>query len=207
MTFDEFVSHIKESIQPRFNIESVNDLQTEMLDLAPLNIVNKQVLRFYRAISSTGVIHFGKTLLLTGIKSEQIKDVLQWAALCKDLLLDPATSDVYLFIIWCGGVTPSMEECLRIEANEDFCRKFVLRPSEDLESFIDRTFLKKVDVPEPLDLGQDPLISAFSGLEEEFSWLDESEKARWRSAFNSGASGFDLFNMLISNKLEKDEAS
>ena len=208
MTFEQFASHIKDSIQARFHVESPNVIQTEMLDLTPQTITNKQVLRFCRPLSSDVSSQFGKTLLVTGIDPDQIRDVLQWAAICKEVLLDPETSDVYLFIIWLGENIPSIEECLRIEANEDFCRKFVLRPNETVESFIERTFLKKIDAPEPLDLGQDPLISAFSGLEQQFSWLDETEKARWRAAFNSGASSFELFNALLtSNKSENNEAS
>jgi hypothetical protein len=207
MTFEQFARHIKDSIQTRFRIESPNVIQTEMLDLTPQDITNKQVLRFCRPLSSDVSSQFGKTLLVTGIDPDQIRDILQWAALCKEVLLDPETSDVYLFIMWLGENIPSIEECLRIEANEDFCRKFVLRPNETIESFIERTFLKKIDAPEPLDLGQDPLISAFSGLEEHFSWFDHAEKNRWKEAFNSGASGSDLFDALITHKPENNEAS
>jgi hypothetical protein len=121
------------------------------------------------------------------------------------LILKLQTS--YLFILWHNDSAPSIEECLRVEANEDFCRKFVLRPNESAESFITRTFLKKVDAPHPLDLGQDPLISAFSGLEEQYDWFDEAEKTKWKEAFNSGASGSDLFNALITHKSENNEAS
>ena len=91
--------------------------------------------------------------------------------------------------------------------SEDICRKFVLRPNETIESFIERTFLKQVEAPQPLDLGQDPLISAFSGLEEQFDWFSEAEKARWKEAFGSGASGSDLFDALIIHKSESNEAS
>ena len=127
MTFEQFANHIKENIQARFHMERPNVIQTEMLDLTPQGIANKEVFRFCRPISSNVSNQFWKTLLVTGIDPDQIRDVLQWAALCKELLLDPETSDVYLFIIWSGENNPSIEECLRIEANEDFCRKFVLK--------------------------------------------------------------------------------
>ncbi len=208
MTFEPFTAHINSIVENRFSIDNQSDIITDILSLLPENIADKQVLRCYRQHSSDTSSRYMKTLLMVGITSDKLRDVLQWAALCKELLLDPETSDVYLFIIWPGENKPSIEECLRIEANEDFCRKFVLRPDETIESFIERTFLKKIDAPEPLDLGQDPLISAFSGLEQQFSWLDEAEKARWRAAFNSGASSFELFNTLLtSNKSESNEAS
>lgn len=207
MTFEQFTAHINSVIENRFSIENQNDIQAEMLALLPENIGNKQVLRFCRQDSSDTLSRYMKTLLIVGIASDNLRDALQWAALCKEVLLDPETSDVYLFIMWLGDNNPSIEECLRIEANEDFCRKFVLRLNETVESFIERTFLKKIDVSELLDLGQDPLISAFSGLEEHFSWFDQAEKTRWKEAFNSVASGSDLFDALTTHKPENNEAS
>lgn len=207
MTFEQFTAHINSVVENRFSIENQNDIKTEMLALLPENIGRKQVLRVCRQDSSDTLSRYMKTLLIVAITSDNLRAALQWAALCKEMLLDPETSDVYLFIMWLGDNNPSIEECLRIEANEDFCRKFVLRPSVTVESLIERTFLKKVDAPQPLDLGQDPLISAFSGLEEDFGWLDQAEKTRWKEAFNSGASGSDLFDALITHKPENNEAS
>lgn len=207
MTFEQFTAHINSVIENRFSIDNQNDIKAEMLALLPENIGGKHVLRFCRQDSSNTLSRYMKTLLIVSITSDNLRAALQWAALCKEMLLDPETSDVYLFIMWLSDNNPSIEECLRIEANEDFCRKFVLRPSEPVESFIERTFLKKNDIPQPLDLGQDPLMSAFSGLEEQFDWFDEAEKARWREAFNSGASSFDLFNLIINHKSESNEAS
>lgn len=208
MTFASFAEYTSRVIENRFSIESKSDIKSDMLALFPDNISNKQVLRFYRQhIPDIEGPHM-KTVLMVGTTLSKVKDVLQWAALCKEILLDPETSDVYLFIMWLDGNIPSVEECLKIEANEDFCRRFVLRSNENIESFIERTFLKKIDTTVPLDLGQDPLISAFSGLEQEFSWLDDAEKARWRAAFNSGESSFELFNTLLtSDKSETNEAS
>jgi hypothetical protein len=207
MEFEQFTTHINSVIENRFSIENQNDLKAEMLALLLENIGNKQVLRFCRQHSSDTLRHYMKTLLIVGITLDNLRDVLQWAALCKEILLDPETSDIYLFIFWLNDSMPSVEECLRIEANEDFCRKFVLRPNETIDSFIERTFLRQVKVPQPLDLGQDPLISAFSGLEEEFRWFGEAEKARWKEAFSSGVSGSELFDALINHKSEDNEAS
>jgi hypothetical protein len=208
MNFEQFIRYINNHIESRFSFENQDDIKLKMLNLASEEVENKQVLRFCRPLELERLPEHFKTLLIVGITSNKnLKDAIEWAAFCKELLLDPETSDLYLFIIWLEDNTPSIEECLRIEANEDFCRKFVLQPNETIESFLERTFLKKIDVPQPLDLGQDPLISAFSGLEEQFSWFDEAEKARWREAFNSGASSFDLFNAIINQKSDSNEAS
>jgi hypothetical protein len=207
MTFEQFSAYIYNVIENRFSIDSKNDIQAEMLALLPENIEYEQVFRFCRQDSTDILGRYMKTVLIVGIELDNLRNALQWAALCKEALLDPETSDIYLFITWIGDNNPSIEECLRIEANEDFCRKLVLRPNETIELFVERTFLKKIDVSEPLDLGQDPLISAFSGFEEYFSWFDQAEKNRWKDAFNSVASGSDLFDVLITHKPENNEAS
>lgn len=208
MTFDQFTTYIIDNIESRFSLEGQNDIKTEMKSLISEDIRDKQVVRFCRQSTFDNLNTHWKTLLMVGITSDNnLRDALQWTAICKELLLDPETSDVYLFIIWSGERKTSMEECLRIEASEDFCRKFVLRPNETKESFIERTFITKIDVPDPVDLGQDPLIAAFSGLEEQFLWFDEIEKAKWRVAFNSGTSSFELFNILINQKSGNNEAS
>lgn len=206
MTFDQFVLYINHQIEARFSIKSQGTIENEMIDMASENLQNKKLLRFFRP-QETSEPRL-KTLLIAGIISDDhLKDALQWAALCKELLLDPETADIYLAIMWSDENQPSLEECLRIEASEDFCRKFVLRPDETNESFVERTFITKVDTPSPLDLGQDPLIVAFSVLEQEFTWFNNEEKIKWREAFSSGTSSFDLFNLLINNKSESNEAS
>lgn len=208
MTFDQFTAQINDNIESRFLTEDGNDLKSKMAHLAAENIHNRQVLRFRRqSVVETTDKHW-KTLLIAGLESDSdLRDTLQWAALCKELLLDPETADLYLFIMWTGDNKVSIEECLRIEASEDFCRKFVLRPDESNESFIERTFIAKFNIPTQVDLGQDPLISAFSGLEERFTWFTDDVKALWREAFSSGNSSFDLFNALTIQKPKNNEAS
>ncbi|MDR6734820.1 ABC-three component system middle component 1 [Sphingobacterium sp. 2149] len=206
MTFDQFISYIHHQIEARFSIISQGTIENEMIEVASENLQNKELIRFFRPLETSEPSL--KTLLVVGINSDSnLKDVLQWAALCKELLLDPETADIYLAIMWTKETQLSIEECLRIESSEDFCRKFVLRPNETKESFLERTFITKVEAPTPLDLGQDPLISAFSVLEQEFAWFNDEEKVKWRQAFSSGMSSFDLFNTLINNQSESNEAS
>jgi hypothetical protein len=206
MNFDQFVSYINIQIEIRFSIKRAEIAEAEMINLASEAIANKDLVRFFRQ-RETSKAHL-KTLLIVGIASSNgLKDALQWAALCKELLLDPETADIYLFIMWSEENQPSIEECLRIEASEDFCRKFVLRPNETKESFVERTFISRIDAQTPVNLGQDPLISAFSGLEEQFPWFDDIEKNKWREAFNSGISSYDLFDALIEHKPKNNEAS
>lgn len=206
MTFDQFVFYLNNQIEARFSLKSQGTIEDEMIELASENLKNKKLLRFFRT-KETPQQHL-KTLLAVCIDSQiHLKEALQWAALCKELLLDPETADIYLVIMWSEEIQPSIEDCLRIEASEDFCRKYVLRPNETKESFIERTFITKIDAPTPLDLGQDPLLSTFSTLEQEFTWFNDEEKVKWRNAFSSGTSSFDLFNTLINNQSERDEAS
>jgi hypothetical protein len=203
MNFKEFTTFINQSLESRFSFEEPNKYSREIESLASENLLEKKVFRFYRKHSSNERNEYCKTLLMAGIKeSNTLKDVLEWTALSKDLLLDPETSDIYLFIFWDGENKPSLEKCLQIEATEDFCRKFVLRPDEDEISFIDRTFIRKLDKSIPVDLGADPLLSTFSEIGNQFSWFDEKEQKKWQLAFSSGLAGNDLFISLMNDNIE-----
>ncbi|MBN9382206.1 MAG: hypothetical protein J0H74_15665 [Chitinophagaceae bacterium] len=207
MSFEKFTSYIDEKVKNRFKVVDDDPLIKEINDLAPDLLPEKQVLRFCRLQEHPEGISHLKTLLSVRIPRERLKDALAWAALSKDMLLNPETADLYLFITWKDENTPSLDECLRIESSEDFCRKFVLRPNEKEETFIERTFISELTIVTPVDLGQDPLISAFSGLEEQFSWFTEEEKRKWLQAFNSGISSYELFYALIDQNPRYDEAS
>ncbi|MBC7759507.1 MAG: hypothetical protein H7069_11670 [Phormidesmis sp. FL-bin-119] len=205
MNFEPFLSVLSEQIKNRFEVSENDSRSEEFMNIGADYLFDKKVLRLLRSNKKLDITVYCKTMLMVDIRREELRDSFEWGALVKEMLLDPETADLYLLIFWKAEVKPSLEECLKIESSEDICRKFVFRPHETIESFIERTFLKEVEAPQPLDLGQDPLISAFSGLEEQFGWFSEAEKARWKEAFGSGASGSDLFDELIIHKSKNNE--
>jgi len=203
MNFEEFTTFISRSLESRFMLVEQDEYMNSIVSLASDNLKEIKAYRFYRDNPSIEQNKYLKTLLIAGInKLINLKEVLEWTALSKDILIDPETSDIYLFIFWHGETKPTLEECLRIEATEDFCRKFVLRPDENEVSFIERTFIYMQKNPIPLDLGVDPLLSTFSDLGNQYSWFDEAEQKKWRLAFNSNMNGNELFNLLMDYKTD-----
>jgi hypothetical protein len=97
MTFEQFTAHISDNVQNRFSLKSYSDIEAEMLALLPEIVGDRQILRFYRQHSSDPLSHFMKTLLMVSITTDNLRDILQWAALCKEMLLDPETSDIISF--------------------------------------------------------------------------------------------------------------
>lgn len=207
MNFQPFISVLIEKIKNRFELSENDTMSKEFIEIGSDYVFDKKVLRLRRFSKiEDSPVHY-KTLLMADIEHKELRESLEWGALVKEILLDPETADLYLFIFWKGETKPSLEECLRIESSEDICRKFVLRDNEGIESFLERTFLSELMIVPPLDLGQDPLFAAFSELEEQFPWFDAREKDRWVAAFNSGHSGYELFDALINQKKDENETS
>jgi hypothetical protein len=72
--------------------------------------------------------------------NEQLERVLTLAANIRAELLGAEPYDLYLFL---GVKNPpaNNDPCLRLEATEQFCRKYVLRPDESVHDLLERTFL------------------------------------------------------------------
>lgn len=71
---------------------------------------------------------------------------------------------------------------LRIESTEQFCRKYVLRPTETLENFLERTFLAKPNAVIKELLSTDPLIKSFLAVQSENNWFNSEEQKKWKEA-------------------------
>jgi hypothetical protein len=111
--------------------------------------------------------------------------------------LGPESTDLYLFLAFNSII--STEECLRIESTEQFCRKYVLLPNEEIFDLLDRTFLQEFISSEDTAKSTDPLERAFSNTLDQFSWLTPEVQKRWKKAF-SELSGSDLFDELLEGR-------
>lgn len=76
-----------------------------------------------------------------------------------------------------------MEECIRIEATEQLCRKYVLLPNETINSFFERTFLSKIVEEKTQIRGKDPLDYALSSIRKDFAWLSDEMEIEWKKCF------------------------
>jgi hypothetical protein len=201
MKINDLTTTLHNYLQSRYRSEENSKILEALKSVSPPELEDKTLFRIQRAYYPNIENLYWKTLLVVGINhKEQLKHAITWTATVKDLLLNPESSDLYLFLCWKEEIQPSLDECLRIEATEEFCRKFVVRPNEDCESLIDRTFIKTIDNSSQNITGSDPLVTALSDVEKEYPWLNHAEQQKWRDAFNSGMSGIELIEELFDIK-------
>ncbi|WP_050516281.1 ABC-three component system middle component 1 [Pseudomonas lactis] len=136
-----------------------------------------------------------KTLLLAHFSSlDQIGLGAKWAADVRDALPEPEASDLYLFLSVNGL---SEGECSRLEADEQFCRKYVLRPSETNLSLVLRTFLGPLEVGDDEVSVADPVVTAMRSTAKEHEWLDSPMQEYWKELFLSTHESAVIASLLI----------
>ena len=143
MKFKDIESEIFRVLDSFYEIQQ-NEFSEELLSYAPDELIHKNVIRIQRNNKNTEFkTDNWKTLLIVELEEQsKLKMALDWVVSVKDSLLDPQTSDIYLFLTFSSEV--NVEECLRIESTEQFCRKYVQLPEEDVAEFVNRTFLQKL---------------------------------------------------------------
>lgn len=200
MKKEEFIEAINKAINGRFKIQPKKDAP-KFDEIKPSELTDVTVFRIQKIpiLQNTSIpLQYWRTILVTLLKNDsQLEKALQWAALVKEALLDPESSDLYLFIIFDNSVNITMESCIRIESTEQFCRKYVARPEESPEQLIERTFLTPLADLSAKNILFDPLISAFSSLESKYPSFNTLTQNKWREAFLSGKNGSEIINELF----------
>ncbi|MBP0945003.1 ABC-three component system middle component 1 [Pseudomonas alliivorans] len=133
-----------------------------------------------------------RTVLLIELPSFAVQSAHHWAANVRDVLPEPETSDLYMFLV-IGQV--SNDEATRIETDDRFCRKVVVRQLETESEFLDRTFLASLEPPGNAESLSDPLVSALKTLTSTHIWTETLVPA-WRSELLSNANGADVVKAL-----------
>ncbi len=210
MKFDNLKAKIYEIVQNSFEFESDTGYVKELTDLADESIKYKGIIRMKR---SGVAIDRWKTIVTVEIDNNnetegdqdikvKLKSVFGWIASIKESIIGTENADLYLFLALSDAL--SKEECLRIEATEQFCRKYVLLPHEDISQFLNRTFLHKLEKGEDGVAGKDPLENAFEKTADQFHWLTQEMQKKWKKAF-SELSGSELSDVIL-EKEALDEA-
>jgi hypothetical protein len=147
---------------------------------------------------------FARTVLVaSGSSDAELEEVYKWCAYVKGNLLDPETADLYLFLVYNEPI-PELEVCLQVEANELYCRKFVLRPQERFDDLLNRSFLSE---PAASTVGQErsePLKQALLETAVNFPWLNGGEMERWRQILLADGSGNELSTSLYQQPSNND---
>lgn len=206
MTKELLISAIYIAIDGRFQIDPNEDFLKKLEEIKPSELTDAAALRIQRLPSSEGAtlsLDTWRTVLVTVLANEdQLRHAFEWAALVKETLLDPESSDLYLFIAFENQTNLQIESCISIESTDPFCRKYVLRPAETPEQLIERTFLAPLTSSSVNNSISNPLLAAFSSTETQHPWFNATEQNRWHKIFLSGKTGHDLVDELFKERPE-----
>lgn len=193
MKLNELSIYIDELIKDRFVKEENESKSTEFLDLDEYNL-SKKVIRLKRSFQ-TNLLYY-RTLLLVEINDViLLKEVLKWTSAVKNSLTDPETSDLYLIIVSENNIY-SIEDSMRIEATEQFCKKYVQRDGEIPEYLMKRTYLSKLSSEGSNTIQENPLKKAFQNTSTEHTWFDAENQKIWEDAFTSNDNGNELLDKI-----------
>lgn len=135
-----------------------------------------------------------RTVLIAAFpfESAKIQGAFRWAADVRDMLAEPQTADLYMFMLIEGIES---EDAAHLETDDRFCRKVVAREQEDVDSFLDRSFLAKLSPAGNSDNISDPLLASLGSLGSAYSWV-VPHLDTWRELLLSGKSGGDIAKAL-----------
>lgn len=124
--------------------------------------------------------------------SAKIQGAFRWAADVRDMLVEPQTADLYMFMLIEGIAS---EDAARLETDDRFCRKIVVREQEDVSSFLDRSFLATLSPAGSANAISDPVLASLNSLAIAHSWVVPHLEV-WRELLLSGRSGSDIAEAL-----------
>jgi len=193
MKLNDIINYIDEVVQNRFVKDENTDKSDYLLDLDGNNLT-KSIIRLKRIHHPK--LYFYRTFLFVELNEmDSLKEVLQWTAAVKNTLTDPETSDLYLIIVSEDNIF-SDSESMRIEATEQFCKKYVQRESEKPADLIKRTNLVMISTLSGEVIQTDPVDNALQKTRESQTWFDSSIQHKWRIAFESEESGNELLDLI-----------
>lgn len=190
MKTQEIEAQIRIRARNRFSVSADEFLAS----LAEPSLADVSAFKLRRAAKFDGS---GRTVLLAVIdKVEDWKTVSRWTAQVRDMVPEPETSDLYLILL---GEGFSSHNCSRIEADEQFCRKYVTNSLDEICSLLDRTFLAPLSVSGTGDGIVDPVTAAFQSTQARHAWLTDTVQKHWLRTFLSEKPGKDLVPEIIEN--------
>lgn len=196
MKFDGIELIIKDMISERYEMSSDSNFENELMNTSDYEFKYKNVLRLKRYGTD---VDTWKTLVIVEIEGDEndkneLKKAINWIALIKESLIGTESADLYMFLAFNGKV--SKEECVRIESTEQFCRKYVLLPDEEIIEFLNRTFIPKLMDSGNTQHSEDPIEKAFLLTSDQYTWLTPEVQKKWKKAFLN-FSGNELFDVII----------
>lgn len=197
---DEIIQNLLTSVSNRYLVQSDNSEDIYWKSLFPGEKGNVSFLRLKRKSSDAAS---WKTLLFVFEVDQQIvPQSFSWAASVKEELLNNESSDLYLFLIPKLSDKMLIENCIYIESNDQFCRKYVMRPDETFIDLINRTFLYQSEMNNQINEISDPLIAALEKTGNNLTTFTLERQITWKNILLSGKQGVDTAEALINATLE-----
>ncbi|MDY6227004.1 MAG: ABC-three component system middle component 1 [Clostridium sp.] len=196
MKFDGIELIIKDMISERYEMSSDSNFENELMNTSDYEFKYKNILRLKRYGTD---VDTWKTLVIVEIEGDdndknELKKAINWIALIKESLIGTESADLYMFLAFNGKV--SKEECVRIESTEQFCRKYVLLPHEEIIEFLNRTFIPKLMDSGNIQHSEDPIEKAFLLTSDQYAWLTPEVQKKWKKAFLN-FSGNELIDAIL----------
>lgn len=188
-----------EDLTTAINQRAENRYQVQVADATELPDVDhpSTILRLKRQRSA----HAGsRTILLIELPTSSLQAAYQWSADVRDVLPEPETSDLYMFMLIRDV---SDNEAARIETDDRFCRKVVARQFEEALDFLDRTFLAALNPAGNAETLSDPLVSAFKAMVISHPWTGRHMSA-WKAKLLSTANGGDVVQVLSDSVISSE---
>lgn len=196
LTLQELTGAIIQRVEGRYDVDT-RDVKELML---PEVERDSHVVRLKRShMERAG----WRTVLLIELPLTALQAANQWAADVRDVLPEPETADLYMFLIISGI---AKDDAARIETDDRFCRKVVVRESEAAGDFLNRTFLAALDPAGDVETLSDPLVSALNTLSNAHPWSAPHITA-WRAQLLTNQNGADVMRVLIDSLNESEVQS
>lgn len=198
MQIEHWIASWRDFANPRFKFCEPTRQSADLEKLAGEEFLARVLL-----VRRTGIEYGGfRTILVAHAETLHASgSALRWAADVRDVLAEPATADIYLFL---EIASASLDDCLRLEADDQYCRKYVKRPNESGEVFLRRTFLAAPVAPRRVGDMADPLSASLVQAAKLHSWFSPEEQAHWRQALMSGVTGQELAAQILENVSGED---
>ncbi|EPP7461942.1 ABC-three component system middle component 1 [Escherichia coli] len=186
-TIQELVTAITKRAKGRYEVHfpDVDEMVSPSIDIGMTAIQLRRINR-----ENAG----WRTVLITAFPSkvDNIQSAFRWAADIRDILAEPQTADLYMFMLIDGVES---EDAARFETDDRFCRKVVFRKQEDIDSFLDRSFLASLTPARGGNDISDPLLASLNSMGQAHSWV-EPHLETWRELLLSEKSGDEIVNAL-----------
>lgn len=198
MNSDEILKAILAISKSRFDVVGP-EASLKLCSLAGDEIHDRQVVTLRKsALAAAG----NKTILIAWLHSpDDIKYGAKWAACVRDVLPEPEASDLYLIL---AAEEFSEGICSNLEADEQFCRKYALRPHETPDDMVLRTFLAPLDAKDDDSNIADPVISAMRMTGKGHEWLDGGQQEYWKELFLSDRESSNIASLLIGEGIQEE---